>query len=101
MITAIYVSPKKTKRYRVYMNDNTYYDFGYKGGSTYIDHKDKTKRENYLKRHLANPTEYELIDNLVPSPSLFSAYLLWGRYTNLMDNIKYLNKLWAIKHKNK
>ncbi len=25
--------------------------FGYRGGSTYIDHKDDTKKENYIKRH--------------------------------------------------
>ena len=28
--------------------------FGQKGGSTYIDHKDDQKKENYLKRHRVN-----------------------------------------------
>ena len=47
--------------------------------TTYIDHHDKTKRANYWKRHLvANRTELHLITNLVPSPELFSAMLLWG-----------------------
>jgi len=35
-------------------------------------------RANYWKRHLANRTEDERITNLVPSPALFSAMLLWG-----------------------
>ena len=41
--------------------------------------------------------EKELINNLVPSPSLFSALLLWGKYDNLEDNINYLNSLWENK----
>jgi hypothetical protein len=34
---------------------------------------------------------------LVPSPALFSLYLLWGKYTDLNDNINHLNNLWEIK----
>jgi hypothetical protein len=33
--------------------------------------------------HLGNATEYKLITNLIPSPSLFSAYILWGSYTDI------------------
>jgi delta 1-pyrroline-5-carboxylate dehydrogenase len=36
----------------------------------------------------------ELIDNLIPSPSLMSLYILWGPYTNIDKNIKFLNNLW-------
>ena len=98
MIIKIESSPLPTKRFRVFMDNGKYYDFGLKGGSTYIDHHDMTKRLNYLKRHLANETENTLIKNLVPSPSLFSAYLLWGKYTTLEQNIHFLNSLWEKKH---
>jgi hypothetical protein len=30
------------------------------------------------RRHLGNKKEKYLIDHLIPSPSLFSYYLLWG-----------------------
>ena len=98
MIVKIIKSPIKHKRYRVFMDSGKYFDFGLDTGSTYIDHHDKAKRRNYLLRHLANPIENKLISNLVPSPSLFSAYLLWGKYNDLMKNIKYLNQLWYLKH---
>lgn len=95
MIVSIEKSPLKNKRFRVHLNNGDKYDFGLKDGQTYIDHKNKKLRENYLKRHYVN--EKKLIDNLIPSPALFSAYLLWTG-PNLEDNIKQLNKLWAIKH---
>jgi hypothetical protein len=84
-------SNKKDKRFRVFLSDNSEFDFGLKDGSTYIDHKDKVKRMAYWLRHYANKKEKELIDNFTPSPALFSAYLLWGKYSNLRDNIEWLN----------
>lgn len=87
-------SPIKNKRFRVYMNNGKYYDFGLYNGSTFIDHKDIKKRKAYWARHYGNIKERKLIDNLVPSPSLFSAYLLWGEYSDLDKNIQELNKLW-------
>ncbi len=86
-------SPRKGKRYRVIMKDGTHYDFGLKGGSTYLDHKDKQKRDAYIARHMKNKNEGELIESLTPSPALFSMYLLWGPYTNIEDNYNYLNGL--------
>lgn len=94
MIVKIEKSPLKHKRYRVIMDNGKHYDFGLDTGSTYIDHKDIIKRDNYRKRHLANKTEKILITNLVPSPSLMSYYILWGDYTNIRHNIEALNKLW-------
>lgn len=83
-------SPRKTKRFRVYLENGKHYDFGYDKGSTYIDHHDERKRENYRKRHYAS--ESYLIDNYIPSPALFSYYLLWGDSTSLMQNIIDFNK---------
>lgn len=99
MIIKISDSPLKYKRYRVLMDSGKTFDFGLKNASTYLEHKDKTMRENYGKRHLGNHIEKTLIENLVPSPALFSYYLLWGKYTDLDKNVQYLNNLWKKKHK--
>lgn len=89
-IIKIVDSPRKTKRYRVYLDDGKYYDFGLKTGKTYIDHKSIHKRENYKKRHYA--MEKHLIDKLIPSPSLFSFYILWGNSSDIKKNIDELNR---------
>jgi hypothetical protein len=98
MIINITDSPKKNKRLRITMDNGKHYDFGLDTGSTYIDHHDKVKRYNYWARHYGNQKEKALIDSLTPSNSLFSAYILWGPYTNIEDNIRYLNNLWKKKH---
>jgi len=88
----LYLSDKPSKRFVVIFGDKKYY-FGSPVGSTYIDHGDKLKRENYRKRHYANKTEKYRIDNLVHSPALFSYYILWGDSNNINTNLKKLNKL--------
>jgi hypothetical protein len=92
-IVGIQNSPKKDKRYRVVLDDGKFYDFGLLNGSTYIDHNDDKKRMAYIARHFANRLEKNLIENLIPSPALFSIFLLWGRYKTLEENIHYLNSL--------
>lgn len=96
-INKIIESPKLTKRYRVIMDTGDHFDFGLDGGSTYLDHKNKEKREAYWKRHFGNPIEHHLILNIIPSPALFSAMLLWGESTSLRENMNILNKLFASK----
>lgn len=96
-IVQIIKSPRQGKRYRIFLDDNSYYDFGLLGASTYLEHKDETKRINYWKRHYSNEKEQELIDKLIPSPALFSAYLLWGFHTDIVDNINYLNRILKLK----
>lgn len=91
MIKNIQPSNRKDKRYMITYNDKDYH-FGLKNGSTYIDHKDKLKRDNYRKRHYGNIKEKYLIDNLIISPSLLSWYLLWTG-PNINENLKNLNKL--------
>jgi hypothetical protein len=64
-------SPIKHKL-RVIINNNKHYEFRLDTGSTYLDHKNSIKKENYCARHhYENPTEKKLIDNLVPSPSSY------------------------------
>ena len=61
--------------------------FGSKNSSTYLDHHDKTKRSNYLKRHMVNE-DWEHVN-----AGSLSAYLLWGPTTDLNTNLtEYLNK---------
>ena len=92
MIQEVIISPLKTKKYRAIMSDGSKIDFGLKGSSTYLDHKDDKKRHNYRVRHLANDREQYLIKNVIPSPALLSFYLLWNT-ENLEHNILYLNQL--------
>ena len=92
-IINIIKSKRKDKRYTAILDDYKSINFGLDTGSTYIDHHNETKRENYRKRHYANKTEKYNIDNLIISPSLLSYYLLWGPYTELNKNLHYLNKL--------
>ena len=61
--------------------------FGSKNSSTFLDHQDKVKRSNYLKRHKVNEDW-----NQINAGSL-SAYLLWGDSTDMYANlINYLDK---------
>ena len=92
MIIEIKNSDLKDKKYMAIMDNGKIIHFGSKYSQTYLDHQDDKKRENYLKRHMANKTEKYLIENNIPSPSLFSAKLLWSG-PNLEENIINLNKL--------
>ena len=61
--------------------------FGSKNSSTFLDHHDKVKRSNYLKRHKVNEDW-----NQINAGSL-SAYILWGNSTDMYANlINYLDK---------
>lgn len=97
IIMLITPSRKANKRYDAEFDDGKVISFGYKGGKTFIDHKDKQKRFNYWRRHYSNPTEKKLIRNLVPSPALLSTMLLWNT-DNIDKNVDILNNLWKLKH---
>jgi len=103
MITDIRPSPLKNKRYRatIKMHDGSEkkIDFGLKDGVTYIDNmRTNQEKRNFISRHLGNPREKKLIENLIPSPSLLSVYLLWGPSKSLETNVKELNKLFKEKY---
>jgi hypothetical protein len=90
-------SPRNNKRFRITYTDTDvakvkHVDFGAKDGSTFLDHEDSKKRENYRKRHLGNKKEKERIENLIPSPALFSYRLLWGDSPDIFDNLIQLQK---------
>ena len=61
--------------------------FGSKNSSTFLDHYDKVKRSNYLKRHKVNE------DWNQGNAGSLSAYILWGDTSDLYENlINYLDK---------
>ena len=90
-------SKLKDKRFVVQLNNNKLYHFGYKFGATFLDHKNERKKDGYIKRHLGNQIERRRIEHFIPSPALFSFYLLWSS-SDLIENIKNLNQLF-IRHK--
>lgn len=87
----LYKSDKPTKRFLAIYEGKKYY-FGQPNAYTFIDGADEKVRENYWKRHYANPTEKYRIDNLIPSPALFSAYILWNT-NDIYKNVRILNKI--------
>lgn len=60
--------------------------FGSDVGSTYIDHKDKQKRENYIARHKVREDWSKI------NAGSLSRFLLWGDSTSLDENIKQYKK---------
>jgi len=81
-------SNKPDKKLVIKFSDpNLTIHFGSKHSSTYLDHHDKIKRSNYLKRHMVNE-DWEHVN-----AGSLSAYLLWGPTTDLTTNLaKYLAK---------
>ena len=100
-IIKVEYSPTSTKRFRVFLNNGDTYDYGDKNAETFLDHHSTERRQRYQDRHLANPQEKHLIENIIPSPALFSYYLSWGRSVKIQDNIKDLNKLFIYYRVNK
>jgi hypothetical protein len=101
-IGGLQASKKKDKRYVIHIVDENKvksYNFGLKGGETFIDHKDEAKRLAYLARHMSpGSKEKDLIENLIPSPALFSAVLLWGPNKTLGENVAALQKQFNMKY---
>lgn len=74
-------STRKGKRFMATYANGKVVHFGSSVGKSYIDHRDKAKREAYLARH--EPRENW--DNPFSAGSL-SRYLLWGKSRNLEKN---------------
>lgn len=91
-IVSLEKSTRENKKYKAVMDTGKEYHFGLKGSVTYIDGASKEKRDAFLARHMNNPLEKKLIENLVPSPALLSVYLLWNT-PDIDKNVKILNRL--------
>lgn len=73
-------SSRKNKRYEALFPDYRIIHFGLKGGNTFIDHGDKKKRENYIKRHAINEDWTKI------NPASLSRFILWGDSSNIVKN---------------
>lgn len=93
-IVSLEKSNRKDKKYVVLLDDGKSYHFGLKNSITYVEGATKQKRDAFLARHLNNPLEKKLIENVIPSPALFSVYLLW-QTPSLDENVKILNRLFS------
>ena len=82
-------STRKGKRFMAEINGKVIH-FGAKNGSTYLEHKDKVKRENYIKRHKVNEDWNKI------NPASLSRFILWGDSTNINDNIEDYKKRFKI-----
>lgn len=65
-IERIEISPIKQKKYRVFLSDGTYVDYGFWGlmkdgtmSMDFLEHKDPVRRQKFLNRWSSNPN----IDN--------------------------------------
>lgn len=95
-------STRQNKRFAITLTEDgktKTYHFGLKNSKTFIDHGDEAKRKAYLARHMANKKENYLISNLIPSPALFSAKLLWGQTMDIIRNLIGLQKEFNLKKK--
>ena len=85
-------SSRKNKRFMIIFSDpKLIVHFGDINGSTYIDHKDKIKRDNYIKRHSVNENWDEM------NPGSASRFILWGDSSNIDKNVKEYLKRFGVK----
>lgn len=61
--------------------------FGYAGSKTFLDHKDDKKKDAYIARHKVNENWNDPL-----SAGSLSFHLLWGKTTNLRENIALFKK---------
>ena len=87
MLKCIEEINEKNKRFKAYFTNGKMVKFGLTNPKqgTYIDHKDKTLRKNYIKRHLTN-----LKANDYTRAGYLSLFLLWDKPT-LKESITTYN----------
>ena len=86
-------SPRKTKRLMAQFDDHPPVHFGLKdpGMGTYIDHKDKRKRDAYIARHKPQEDWGDAY-----SAGALSRYILWGPTPSLTENIRLYKKRFGL-----
>jgi hypothetical protein len=86
-LLSIKSSDRPGKRLVASFDDGTKTHFGQEGGSTFIDHRDETKKKNYIARHRVNENW-----NDPKSPGALARFILWGDSTSLQQNIANFKK---------
>ena len=98
-LISIEPSTRKNKRFvaTFLLDDDKYHKthFGLKDPKygTYIDHKDETRRKNYVARHLTMEGDY--VFNPLTASSL-SMFILWGPYPDIEENIKVFKEMFNV-----
>ena len=78
----LFTSSRLGKKYMIRFEDpDRVIHFGSDVSKTFLDHGDKIKRENYIKRHEVN----EKWDQV--NAGSLSRFLLWGSSTSLRENL--------------
>lgn len=85
-------SDRKGKRLVAIFPDGTRTHFGLEGGSTYVDHGDKVKRNNYIKRHRSANQDW----SNPKTAGALSRYILWGNSTSMDKNISEFRKRFGL-----
>jgi hypothetical protein len=70
-------SPLRNKRLRAIWPDGSHTDFGQRGGSTFIDHRDEKKRAAYIARHSRGREDW----GNPRSAGALARFLLWEKPT--------------------
>ena len=89
MIIAVKKSKRKDKKYTAFFKNGSKTHFGQDSSKTYLDHKDKAKRDAYHMRHAKDLVMHE---DFPYRPGFLSYRILWGESTNLRDAVKTYNK---------
>lgn len=84
-------SPIANKKLRAIFSDGTKTDFGSKKSETYINHKDKKKRDNYIARHSQLNEDW----NDPKTAGALSRYILWEK-PNINDAVKNYKKKFSV-----
>jgi len=98
MLKCIEEINEKNKRFKAYFTDGTTTKFGQSNPKqgTFLDHKDKTLKRNYIKRHLR-----DLNTNDYTRAGYLSLFLLWDKPTLKESittyNTRILKNDWRIK----
>ena len=84
----LFTSTRLGKKYMIRFEDpDKVIHFGSDVSKTYLDHGDKTKRANYIKRHEVNENWDQV------NAGSLSRFILWGPSTSLRENLDdYLKK---------
>lgn len=89
-------SNREDKRFRAVFSGNgsKTVHFGSKNGKTFIDHQDRTKRRNYIKRHGALAEDWSVPD----TAGSLSRWILWEK-PDLNSAIENFANKFGLKYK--
>ena len=88
-------SSRKNKKLMAIYDNGEKIHFGTNSNFVYNKNKTETDRQNYIKRHSANPLEKKALQKS-RTPATLSMDLLWGESRNLKTNIRAYKRKYNI-----